>query len=119
VSRLARVFTALLCAAPLLASGCASTGDPVAVDAIAISYSTGRIVVGDSVAYSVRVLDANGRTVPRVRVAWTSSDTSVARVNVTTGVAHAVGPGEAMIGASSRGRSAFVALAVLATPDRR
>jgi hypothetical protein len=55
--------------------------------------------VGDSVAYSARVL--------------------VARVNVTTGVAHAVGPGEAMIGASSRGRSAFVALAVLATPDRR
>jgi hypothetical protein len=55
--------------------------------------------VGDSVAYSARVL--------------------VARVNVTTGVAHAVGPGEAMIGASWRERSAFVALAVLATPDRR
>lgn len=59
--------------------------------AIFVTPSDTSIPQGDSVQFSARVVDQVGDSIPGVTVTWQSSDTAVATMNATTGLARAVG----------------------------
>ena len=69
--------------------------------------------VGDSVELRAVALDKHGRQLPD-QVRWTTSDARIAGVS-TTGVVHAIAPGEAQIEAACAGATVATSVTVLQT----
>ncbi|HET9039119.1 MAG TPA: Ig-like domain-containing protein [Gemmatimonadales bacterium] len=67
----------------------------------------------------LRVLarDGQGQELPGVTVGWTTSDSSVAAVDESTGTVTARAPGSARITARAEGASAWILLSVLPRPE--
>lgn len=83
------------------------------VDSVTVSLDTYTMVVGEALPVSGDAVDANGHAIAEAEFAWTSSDTSVVRVD-RSGLVVAVAPGEAEITAASAGVTGRAALTVVA-----
>lgn len=106
----------LLAALAAIAAGCSnspSSGSPYVV----LSPLVDSLFVGDSApAPQVTYYDASGNVQPPGSVSWSSSATSVVQVNAS-GKIHAVGPGTAIITATTNGASGQALIAVSRTLD--
>ena len=72
--------------------------------------------VGDQQQYQAQVLDQRGRAMSGVTVTWSSTQTSVADIDRTTGLATATGPGTAGIRAVAQRISSEATLEVVQVP---
>ncbi|MBK8249383.1 MAG: fibronectin type III domain-containing protein [Gemmatimonadetes bacterium] len=89
------------------------TAPPVAAAVASVSINASRQVLapGDSVRYTARAFDADGRVLPTATIAWTSSDPQVATISAT-GMVAALTAGSATITATAEGQGASVELSV-------
>ena len=81
-------------------------GDSVAT--VEVTPSADTVAAGDSASFFATLRDANGNILSGRAVSWTVSDSSVARIEGAFGqtvVIRAVGPGFALVTASSEGKS--------------
>lgn len=93
----------LLFAALLALSGCDFPTGPSEVADIQLDRSAVELMEGHVDTLSATVLDARGREVAGVALAWSSSDTTVAAVDAS-GVVTARSPGAARVTASAPGK---------------
>jgi hypothetical protein len=91
---------------------------PVAVASLTIVPPTATLVAGATSQLTATPLDAAGHPLPGRAIAWTSSDSSKARVSVT-GLVTAVATGTASITATSEGKSASAVITVVAPSSIR
>lgn len=89
---------------------------PVPVGSVAVEPVTADLLVGQTVAVTPTVRDANGTVVTDRLVTWSSSNTAVATVSSTTGVVTAKSPGSATITTTSEGRWATTSVTVTQVP---
>ncbi|WP_420462426.1 Ig-like domain-containing protein [Candidatus Palauibacter sp.] len=94
-------------------SGRASVRVGQSAASVVVSPAADTLFVGDTLRFTARVTDANGQPVAGALVNWVSSDTSVVRVD-SAGLTRAVGPGEAVITATSGGLPGQADLLVMA-----
>jgi acetyl esterase/lipase len=77
---------------------------------VVVTPAEAALLVGQTVTLSAAAVDAAGDPVPGATIAWSSSDPGVA--TVAAGIVTAVGPGSAMVTATSEGRSGTVPVTV-------
>jgi alpha-tubulin suppressor-like RCC1 family protein len=85
---------------------------PVPVATVTVSPTTARLSAGQTVQLGAMLKDASGLTLAGRTVAWTSSDTTVARVS-EIGLVMAVSVGSATITATAEGRTGTMATTVV------
>jgi uncharacterized protein YjdB len=86
---------------------------PAPVAAVIVEPTSATLPVGQSLALTDTLKDANGNVVVAPAVSWTSANTSVATVNANTGVVTTLAPGAPMaITATSEGISGSMTLTV-------
>ncbi len=93
------VVAAAVCAA---CSGKSDGGTGVA-GSIVVEPRAGALCLGDSLAFTARVLNASGDSVPGAIVRWSSSAPNAVAIDTATGMAHALEYGGALITATSGG----------------
>jgi len=116
---LGAVATALLSSLLVTTLSCGDGGtepppspNPLQATSITVTPASARLAaLEDSVRFSAEVLDQNGNVMAGAGVIWSSSDASVATVNIS-GVATAAGDGETTITASSGSVSGSAVLTV-------
>lgn len=93
-----------LCAA-LAAAGCAGKGDggTGVAGSVVIQPDTVALCVGDSLAFTAKVLDAAGDTIPGAVVRWSSSAPEAVAIDTASGVARALAFGATQITATAGG----------------
>ena len=91
------------------------TVSPVPVASVAVSPSTGSILVGQTTSFTATVRDADGREVGDREVTWSTSDPRIALVS-SNGVVTGVGAGTATITATSEGKSGSASITVAPVP---
>ncbi len=89
--------------------------NPVPVNAVIVSPPSPTIAVGEMQQFTAQVTDANGNPLNRT-VTWTTSNPSVATVNMTTGLATGVAPGSATITGTSNGITGTATITVTPVP---
>src|SRR6266511_4239366 len=94
----------------------AVTVTPVPVASVAVSPATATIQIGQTAQLTATPKDANGTTLSGRAVNWTSSNTSVATVNSSSGLVSGVAAGSATITATSEGQSGSAAASVAVSP---
>jgi len=85
------------------------------VASVTIEPATTRTFVGDQIVLTVTPRDAAGKALLYRTITFASSNNSVASVEafaLATGLVRALAPGEAMITATSEGKSAQATIAV-------
>jgi 6-phosphogluconolactonase (cycloisomerase 2 family) len=97
-SELALVAVSLVCVLILAACNCAPT-----LRYITITPAGPTIVVGAGEAFTATGYYSNGAITPSISVSWSSSTTSVASINGTSGVATGLAPGTTTITATALG----------------
>src|SRR5207245_2861326 len=80
---------------------------------VTVTPATARVAVGQTVLRTATTRDANGEGLGRRMVRWTSDNAVVAAAD-GTGVARGVGAGQAMITATSEGKSGSASVTVTA-----
>ena len=104
--------TAVVTASAGSVSGTAAvTVEQVPAEVVLEPASHAFVALGDTIRLSAEALDANGNVVAGAEVAWSSGDTLVATVD-GTGLATAVGEGEAQVTAMSGPASASASVRV-------
>ena len=103
--------TATVAAAAGAASGSAAITVAQVVRTVAVSPPADTIAPGDTVRLVAEALDANGHTVAGTEFFWSSSDTSVARVD-ETGLVTAADNGTAAVTAAAGAASGSAAITV-------
>ena len=101
--------------APTTTSGPTQPPARAAVASVRLDAARDELVVGEAVLLAATPFDAGNSALTDRSVQWASSDQSVARVDAG-GRVLAVGPGSAVITATSEGRSARHALTVTELP---
>src|SRR3990167_4867188 len=86
-------------------SGDGGTPPPVAVATVGVTPAGATLAVGEATQLTATTRDASGNALTGRSVAWTSGASGVASVS-SSGLVTAVGPGQAMITATSEGKSA-------------
>ena len=86
------------------------------VDSVQVSPPAAAVQVGDTLRIWAGAFDANGHAVPEATFSWSSSDSAVATVD-TARLVTAVGPGRAVIAATSDGETGSMELRVLPPID--
>lgn len=81
------------------------------VTSVSVSPSSRSIAVGESYRLDASAKDANGNVVPDAKFSWTSSNSSIARVD-DTGLVTGVAAGSATITVTTNGRSASAQISV-------
>lgn len=89
---------------------------PVPVSTVVVAPATASIVVGGTQQFTDTLKDASGAVLSGRVVAWTSSDTTIATVDATTGLATGVAAGAVTITATSEGKSGKATLTVTPPP---
>jgi hypothetical protein len=84
------------------ASGTSETATPTRVKSIVVTPAAAQIRVSETTHFIATALDGDGKALPEVTFAWTSSDPSIATVD-GGGTVTGVGPGTAGIQASAEG----------------
>ena len=84
---------------------------------VVVTPATFSIPAGTTRQFSATALDANGSGVAGIKFLWVSSNPNVAVVD-TTGLAHGVGRGEAIIAAAARGQPGYAVLTVTVPAGR-
>ena len=110
-----RLLAAALATAAALAACDDDPSGPPAVDAVAVSTAADSLVVGGKMQMSLTLRDRSGAEVSGRAVAWSSDNPAVAAVD-SAGLVTARAMGTATITATSEGKSAGVALRVVAVP---
>ncbi|WP_420634363.1 Ig-like domain-containing protein [Candidatus Palauibacter sp.] len=87
------------------------------VSAVTVTPVADTLVVGDTLRLSAVATDSNGRPLATAQFAWSSSDSSVARVD-TSGLVQAIGVGVAVISAAAGSAEGTSEITVTASPDR-
>ena len=82
---------------------CESTTGVVEVSSVVVTPPSASLLVGETQQFSATPQDASGNALEGRSVTWSTSESSVATVNPTTGLASAVGAGTATITATSEG----------------
>ena|SRR5438067_1682838 len=106
----------LLATVAVVAAGCDYIGDPLTVAHVSLSATTITMRVGEATQLRATPYGRDGRALPDVPLGWISSAPDVARVNVRTGQVDALVPGQATVSAVARGKTAGVAVTVIAAP---
>lgn len=109
---LASLMAGLSCDSP---TGPGSGGSDVGSVQITTPAST-TLHVGGTVTLSAVVLNTSGSIISGRVVTWSSADSTVATVNLNTGVVQGVRPGEVTVSASSEGKHGALRLTVLGAP---
>ena len=91
------------------------TVSSVPVASVAVTPSSGQVVVGQTTQLRAEPRDASGQVLPGRAVSWSSSAPNVASVS-STGLVTAVTPGQATITASSEGKAGTAAISVSPKP---
>jgi uncharacterized protein YjdB/alpha-tubulin suppressor-like RCC1 family protein len=86
-----------------------------AVSSVELAPATATRFVGQSITGAATVRDASGRLLAGRTISWTSANPAVAQVS-SAGVVSAIGAGSTTITATSEGRSATMAVTVVAVP---
>lgn len=89
---------------------------PPPVNRVVVAPSTASIVAGTTQQFTDTLKDAAGNLLTGRVVVWTSSDTTIATVDSTTGLATGVAAGSATITATSEGKSGNATLTVTPVP---
>lgn len=111
---LRRAWPVVLAAAVAACKG--DSLDPAGgVASVAITPRTATVAVGASVPLTADVLDAEGHPLSGRKVAWASSDQTIATVS-STGVVSGVSVGAVQVAASAEGKSAIAEITVNPTP---
>jgi alpha-tubulin suppressor-like RCC1 family protein len=92
------------------------TRAPIA--SISVSIPPGDVVVGKTALAVASVVDSTGKSVTDAVLKWSSTDSSVARVDAT-GLVTAIGAGTARIEASDEGIKGSAAITVIPVPGLR
>jgi serine/threonine protein kinase/alpha-tubulin suppressor-like RCC1 family protein/uncharacterized protein YjdB len=92
----------------------ATPAGPAAVAAVVVTPSPAAVVVGRTAQLTAVLKDGNGNPLTGRAVAWTSSDSTMARVS-STGLVTGLAPGYINVLASSEGRSGTGTVIVTAT----
>ncbi|HEY6210357.1 MAG TPA: PKD domain-containing protein [Gemmatimonadales bacterium] len=93
---------------------CHGAGAPRPVESVDVSPSSGSVEVGATLQFTATARDASGQQVDAEPATWTSSDTTVARVNAK-GVVTGWTPGTATISATMEGKSGTASVTVVPT----
>ena len=96
-----------------LVAACGGGTDPEPVASVSVSAAGGAnsVVVGQTLQLTATVADANGATLTGRKVAWASSNESIATVS-SGGLVTGVAQGSVQITASSGGKSGIIGLQV-------
>src|SRR5215213_1446251 len=86
-----------------------------AIASVVIAPMTATVAVGASAPLTAEALDASGKAIPGRRMAWASSDRTIATVS-NDGVVTGVAIGTVQIAASTEGKSAIAEITVNPTP---
>src|SRR5712692_8753546 len=115
--RITRVL--LLAPALLLGTACNDSISPPlsAIASVTIAPAPDTLVVGTTVQLTATTQDEAGHALTGRVLAWTSSDTTKAKVSAT-GLLTGVAVGSATITATSEGKSGTAAVTVLPAPER-
>jgi uncharacterized protein YjdB len=89
--------------------------DGGAVASVVITPPTATVAVGANVPLTAEVLDASGKALTGVKVAWATADAKIATVSSSGGVT-GVAAGLVHIAASAVGKSAIAEITVVPTP---
>src|SRR6201999_22876 len=82
---------------------------------VTVTLASSSIAVGSTTQATATMRDANGNTLPGRLVTWSSSNTSVAQVNSSSGVVTAIAAGTASITGTSESKSGSATVTVTAT----
>jgi uncharacterized protein YjdB len=91
------------------------TVTPVPVATVTVSPSAATVVVGGAQALTATLRDASNNVLSGRSVTWSSTVSSIARVDAGTGVVTGVSPGSATITATSEGKSGTSSVTVTAS----
>ncbi|MEO6443754.1 MAG: Ig-like domain-containing protein, partial [Gemmatimonadaceae bacterium] len=91
------------------------TVQPVPVQAIALTPSSGALIVGRQLQLIATLTDAVGNAIPGRITTWSSSSPAIASVS-STGLVTALARGNAVITASAEGKSATASITVSLVP---
>lgn len=99
---------------------CSSPTEPAAVANVTLTPRTIVLASGAATALTAATLDAKGGVLTNRVITWSSSDESIATVNmsgvVTAGINRTGGPAEVSITASSEGKTGIAAVSVTPVP---
>ena len=113
LSGAARLAGLLACASALTLAACTESVDPQPIASLTLTPTADSVEVGRDVqGFTVTMLDGAGKTVNGPRVAWRSSNESIATVD-QSGKVHGVAVGIAVITATSQGRGDDAAIKVI------
>ena len=93
-----------------------STPSGPTVSTVTVSLASGSLDAGATTQATATPLDASGRAVTGRTAAWSSSATSVATIDASSGLVTARGAGTAQITATVDGRAGSAVVTVRATP---
>ncbi|HUN64396.1 MAG TPA: beta-propeller fold lactonase family protein [Candidatus Sulfotelmatobacter sp.] len=110
-SELALVVVSLVCVLVLAACNCAPT-----LRYITISPSGPTIVIGAQEPFTATGYYSNGAVTPNISVSWSSSNTAVASINGTSGVATGLTAGTTTITATALGITSTTTTLTVAPP---
>ena len=89
--------------------------DGGAVASVVIAPSKATVAVGSTAPLTAEALDASGKALAGVKIAWATGKPAVATVS-STGVVTGVATGTVQIAASAQGKSAIAEVSVVPTP---
>ena len=89
---------------------------PPTIARISVSPPTSSVDVGSTQRFTATAFTSNGSVVPGVTFAWTSSNTNVATINGSSGVARGVNPDTTTIRAQTDGITGTATLTVTTPP---
>jgi len=113
VARSVGVGTTSVVATAAGVSGFVSVAVSQVITSIVVTPATASLTsIGSTQQYSAVAFDANGHAIPGVQFAWSSSVTSVAVINLSSGLATSTATGSTTIGASAGGVTATAPLTV-------
>lgn len=110
-----RLLAAALATAATLAACDDDPSGPPAVDAVSVTTAADSLAVGGTMKLSLTLRDRSGAELSGRAVAWSSDNPAVAAVD-SVGLVTARAMGTATVTATSEGKSAGVALRVVAVP---
>lgn len=103
------------CSAALFACGGGGGLGPPSTSSVTVSPAVVSVLIGDTVALSATVADAEGTTLPDRAISWASAEQAIATIS-RSGVVTGIAAGSTEVSATSEGKSGAAQVVVMPAP---